>query len=169
LLEGCPIVKAHSERAPGGRAGTIRGLPGGVLLACEPFRTGASAERVGDAVAAGLRAGGVEGVDVLPLPAARAGAGPPHTGLDAVGFDARMRAVRAVVIAADRLSPHTLAGSAPFEVATRARQGGVPAYAIARANELGSFEARMLDLQVVLQAAGPRALANAGRKLAAIL
>jgi hypothetical protein len=171
LLEGCPIVQAHSENPHGARRGRIRGVPVGVLLACEPFAGGVAAEQVGAAIARGLRAGGVEPVDVLELPApiAHTAGRAAQAVLDAAAFDERMRPVRALVIAADRLSPHTLAGSPPFEAATRARQGGVPAYAIARADELSCFEARMLDLQIVLHATAPRALAAAGRRLAALL
>lgn len=79
---------------------------------------------------------------------------------------ARLLAARAVVIATDRLDERTLAGSLVFEVATSARQGGVPAYAIAAENDLDPFDARMLDLQAILVASSSRALAAAGRKLA---
>jgi glycerate kinase len=56
-----------------------------------------------------------------------------------------------------------------FEIATRARQGGVPCYAIAAHNALDPFEARILDLQVVLEAGGERGLSAAGRKLAGLV
>jgi hypothetical protein len=80
-----------------------------------------------------------------------------------------MRAARAVVIARERLDDRTLAGSVAFEAATRARQGGVPAYAVTAHDELDPFEARIVDLQVVLQAADTRALSAAGKKLAALV
>ncbi len=71
---------------------------------------------------------------------------------------------RAVVIACARLHDRTLAGSVTFEVATRARQAGVPAYAVAGRDELDPFEARILDLQVIsrpdaagAERGGPRA------------
>ena len=54
-----------------------------------------------------------------------------------------------------------------FEIATRARQAGVPAYAVTGENELDAFDARMLDLQVILEARTVRGLAAAGTKLAA--
>ena len=79
---------------------------------------------------------------------------------------ARLLSARAVVIATDRLDERTLAGSLAFEVATSARQGGVPAYAVAAENELDPFDARMLDLQAILEASSTRALTAAGRKLA---
>ncbi len=84
-------------------------------------------------------------------------------------FDARMRAARAVIIAVQRLREETLAGSAAFEIATRARQAGVPCYAITAENRLDAFDARILDLQTILEAEDPRALAAAGRKLAKLL
>jgi len=89
--------------------------------------------------------------------------------LDALGFDERMRAARAVVIARGRLDDRTLAGTLAFEVATRARQAGVPAYAVTGENALDPFEARIVDLQVILEASTPRALSAAGRKLAALV
>ena len=56
-------------------------------------------------------------------------------------------------------------GGGLFEVATRARQAGVPAYAVARRNDLDLFEMRILDLQVVLEAKDERELEGAGRAL----
>ena len=53
-----------------------------------------------------------------------------------------------------------------FELATRARQGGVPSYAVTAENGLDSFQERILDLQLVLQAAAPRSLLAAGRTIA---
>jgi glycerate kinase len=71
-----------------------------------------------------------------------------------------------VVLGAERLDRETLAGSAVFEIATRARQAGVPAYAVTGANELDAFDTRMLDLQLILEAHTPRGLAAAATKLA---
>lgn len=86
--------------------------------------------------------------------------------LDELDFDARMRHARAVVIAAECLEERTLAGSVTFEIATRARQGGIPAYAVTGEDALSAFDARILDLQVILQARSRKALLTAGRKLA---
>jgi hypothetical protein len=157
-----PPSRRHLAR-PGD---VIAGIPVGALLVCEPLRPAGRAAAVGAAVARGLEQGGVEPVDVLVLEHPEGGLG---EALDAHHLDARMRPVRAVILVADRLSAPTLAGSVAFAVATRARQTGVPAYAVARRNDLGSFEARMLDLQLIVPAAGPRALAAAGRALAAVL
>ena len=81
-------------------------------------------------------------------------------------FDARMRRARAVVLAEWRLEERTLAGSPAFEIATRARQAGVPAYALTATNGLSPFDARILDLQAILEASTPRALQAAARRLA---
>lgn len=89
--------------------------------------------------------------------------------LDELDFDARMRRARAVVVGTERLEERTLAGSVTFEIATRARQGGVPAYAVTGENALDAFDARILDLQLVLQARGRKALVAAGRKLAGLV
>jgi hypothetical protein len=148
----------------------IAGIPVGALLVCEPFRNGARAPAVGAPVARGLRQGRIAPVDVLALELREGTAAEGlREELDAHDLDARLRPVHAVILVADRLSPHTLAGSVTFAVATRARQTGVPAYAVARENDLGSFEARMLDLQLIIAADGARELAAAGRALAAAL
>jgi glycerate kinase len=89
--------------------------------------------------------------------------------LDALGFDARMRAARAVVTGEGKLDEQSLAGKAVSEVATRARQSGVPCHAIVGKCELDAFGARMLDLQAVLEAGTPKKLENAGRRLAEVL
>lgn len=95
--------------------------------------------------------------------------GPRASGqLEEAGFDARMRAARAVVIAVAALQERALAGSLAFEIATRARQGGVPCYAVTAANRLDPFDARILDLQAVIQARGATTLERAGESLAGL-
>ena len=89
--------------------------------------------------------------------------------LDAVEFDSRMRAARAVVTGEGKLDEQSLAGKLVSEIATRARQSGVPCYAIVGTRELDSFGARVLDLQVVLEAGTPAQLRAAGRQLAKVL
>jgi glycerate kinase len=154
-----------------------------VLVACAPFGPRLSADVVASAIADGLQDGGLPAPDVCPLPGPGATTG-PDTGtgtgtgtgredvrelLDALGFDARMRAARAVVIVVRRLQERTLAGSVTFEIASRARQGGVPVYAVTGENALERFDARILDLQLVLQAASRVTLAAAARRLASIV
>jgi glycerate kinase len=85
--------------------------------------------------------------------------------LSALGFDARMRAARAVVVGEGRLDATTLEGKIAGEIATRARQAGVPAHAIVGANGLDRFGARILDLQVILEAGTRDALEDAGAEL----
>ena len=86
--------------------------------------------------------------------------------LDALDFDTRMRRARAVIVGEGLLDRGTLEGKAPFEIATRARQAGVPAYAVVARDELCRFDARILDLQVILQASDLAQLRRAGRELA---
>jgi glycerate kinase len=95
-------------------------------------------------------------------------AGAPYL-LDRLNFDARMRSARAVIVGEGTLDASTLYGKAPFEIATRARQAGVPAYAIVGHNALHRFDARILDLQLILQANDERSLVAAGRKLGRLL
>jgi glycerate kinase len=89
--------------------------------------------------------------------------------LDAVGFDGRMRSARAVVTGEGKLDQQSLAGKAVSEVATRARQGGVPCYAVVGRRELDSFGMRILDLQAVLEAGTVSELENAGRTLVKLI
>ncbi len=183
-----------TEAAPAWRRARGVGISQTVLVVSGPFGPNLAASDVGAALARGLQTGGALAVDVCPLPSVGAGsvqasealttdvrplpgtgAGDEQPGagagalLDALDFDARMRSARAVVVATRRLQERALAGSVTFEVATRARQGGVPAYAVTGENALEPFDARILDLQLVLQAGSARALAAAGRRLAAIV
>jgi glycerate 2-kinase len=89
--------------------------------------------------------------------------------LDSIGFDARMRAARGVVAGEGRLDRQSLAGKATSEVATRARQAGVPCYAIVARNELDAFDQRILDLQAVLEAGDRRQLDRAAARLAELM
>ena len=89
--------------------------------------------------------------------------------LDAIGFDARMRAAHAVVTGEGKLDRQSLAGKAVSEVATRARQAGVPCHAIVGTNELDSFGRRILDIETVSAAGTLEQLQVAGRRLAALM
>jgi glycerate 2-kinase len=153
LLEGCPIVISRT-----------------VLIAARPFGR-LSASGVGAAIARGLRAGGWL-TDVCPIVSREEGAEDledVRALLEAVDFDARMRRARAVVLGEWRLEERTLAGSAAFEIATRARQAGVPAYAVAGTSALGAFDTRILDLQVIIEAASAHSLQAAGKRLAELV
>ena len=89
--------------------------------------------------------------------------------LDALGFDARMRAARAVIVGEGKIDEQTLQGKIAGEIATRARQAGVPCFAIVGTRELDAFGARMLDLQRVLEASDLDAIAAAAASLADVL
>jgi hypothetical protein len=132
-------------------------IPDTLLLAVCPFGRELPAERVASAIAKGVRAGGMSQPDLCPI-----------EDMLPADFDGRMRRARAVIVGAQRLREQTLAGSPIFELATRARQAGVPAYAVTAENRLDPFDARILDLQAILEADNPRALVAAGRKLAGL-
>jgi glycerate 2-kinase len=142
-------------------------IPRTVLIAAGAFE-GLSAQRVGSAIARGVGACGLQ-TDLCPILPAGDLALDARELLDALDFDARMRRSRAVVLAEWRLKEPALAASPAFEVATRARQAGVPSYAVTGRNMLGPFDARVLDLQVILEASSTRALTNAGRRLGKLM
>jgi len=89
--------------------------------------------------------------------------------LDAIGFDERLRAARAVITGEGRLDRQSLAGKLVSEIATRARQAGVPCHAVVGSRELDDFGARMLDLERVLVAGDKVALRRAGAVLGGLL
>lgn len=146
----------------------IAAIPRHALLACEPFGARLGASRVAAAIAQGLIAASSPDPDVVELP--------PDGGdrraaevLERQRFHHRMRTSRAVVLAVAQLREETLAGSSAFEVATVARQSGVPCYAVAARLDLNEFDLRILDLQLVLQARGAAGLRRAGERLAEII
>jgi hypothetical protein len=141
-----------------------------VFVLAGPFGERLDAERVGAALARGLTAESLLACDICPLEwdlSARMDG--PSKALDEADFDRRLRAARALVLACARLDDHTLAGSIAFEAATRARQSGVPAYAVTGHDALDPFEARIVDLQVIVQAGTARALNTAGKQLASLV
>jgi hypothetical protein len=104
----------------------------------------------GDPVVRGLRAGGWDAV-----------ACPPED-VD----DVRLRAARALVVGEPVLDGRTLLRSAAGELATRARQAGVPCHAVTSRNDLDRFAARILDLQAIVEGSSEEELEAAGRALA---
>ena len=113
--------------------------------------------------AAGGRAGGLWarfGAELVP--------GAPFV-LDALTADPRMRAARAIVVGEGRLDSTSLEGKALGELATRARQSGVPCHAIVGQADLDLFGRRIIDLQRVLEAGTIPELEAAGEALAASL
>jgi glycerate kinase len=95
-------------------------------------------------------------------------AGAPFV-LDAIDFDTRMLASRAVVVGEGRLDTTSLEGKIVAEVATRARQRGVPAHAIVGRCQLDRFDARILDLQGILEARDEPAIEAAAAALADVI
>jgi glycerate 2-kinase len=89
--------------------------------------------------------------------------------LDAVGFDTRMRAARAVITGEGKLDEQSLVGKVISEVATRSRQAGVPCNAVVGTRELDAMGARVLDLERVLEATTLDELRDAGHELAGLL
>ena len=89
--------------------------------------------------------------------------------LDALDFDSRMRAARAVVTGEGKLDEQTLQGKLVGEVGTRTRQAGVPLHAIVGTDALDGFGKRMIDLQVVTAATTLEEVEDAAEDLGAKL
>jgi glycerate 2-kinase len=85
--------------------------------------------------------------------------------LDALDFDDRMRASRAVVTGEGKLDEQTLQGKLVGEIGTRARQAGVPLHAIVGTDRLDPFGKRMIDLMRVLEATTIEEMEAAGEAL----
>jgi glycerate kinase len=85
--------------------------------------------------------------------------------LDALDFDDRMRAARAVVTGEGKLDEQTLQGKLVGEIGTRTRQAGVPLHAIVGTDRLDGFGKRMIDLQMVQEATNVEELEAAGERL----
>ena len=144
-------------------------IPQAALIASGPFGDALSAERVALAIAQGLRAGGAPQPDLCPIPVEQGQKSDVGALLEGLDFDVRMRRARAVILGEGQLEERALRGSVAFEIATRARQAGVPAYAVTGSNALDRFDARILDLQLILQARSRAALVAAGLELAALV
>lgn len=89
--------------------------------------------------------------------------------LDALDFDRRMRGARAVITGEGRLDFQTLEGKLVGEIGTRARQAGVPLFAVVGRNDLDDFGKRMIDLQQVREASTLEEMEAAGAALGAAL
>src|SRR5918998_423739 len=85
--------------------------------------------------------------------------------LDALDFDDRMRASRAVVTGEGKLDEQTLEGKLVGEIGTRARQAGVPLHAIVGTDRLDPFGKRIIDLQLVQEATDLDAMEAARERL----
>lgn len=89
--------------------------------------------------------------------------------LDQIGFTPRMLAARVVITGEGSLDRQTLLGKAVGEVATRARQSGVPCHAIVGRRSMSEFDARILDFESITQAGSPEEIAGAAAALADVL
>ena len=89
--------------------------------------------------------------------------------LDQLRFDERMRGARALVVGEARLDRETLAGRVAGEAAVRARQAGVPCHAVVARNAADVLDARILDLQAILEARTVAELEAAGERLTAFM
>jgi glycerate kinase len=85
--------------------------------------------------------------------------------LEQVDFPARMLASRAVITGEGSLDRQTLLGKAVGEVATRARQAGVPCHAIVGQMGMTEFDARILDFESVVKAGSAKEIAAAAEGL----
>jgi glycerate 2-kinase len=85
--------------------------------------------------------------------------------LEALEFDDRMRASRAVVTGEGKLDEQTLEGKLVGEIGTRARQAGVPLHAIVGTDALDPFGKRIIDLQRTIEATTLEELEAAGETL----
>ena len=146
-------------------------IPDTIVLVAERFSPLMSSEHVASAIARGLRASGSYEVERHSRDDPET---PPHerprpSEREALWDELHLRDARALVIADPDLCSGSPPRSASFEIATRARQGGVPAHAITAIAAPDLFQARMLDLQVVLCASSARSLESAGARLAELL
>ena len=144
-------------------------IPTITLILSEGFGERLGAQRVGEAIAAGLLEAGAPPADLCPVAGAVLAPERVRQRLDELDFERRMRAARAVVLAVPALAEETLAASLAFEGATMARQGGVPCYAVTAVNRLNAFDLRILDLQLVIEAGTTRTLRSAGRRLGKLI
>jgi glycerate 2-kinase len=86
--------------------------------------------------------------------------------LDALAFDRRLREAHAVITGEGRLDAQTAEGKLVAEVARRAAQAGIPAYAVVGQDALDPGRAHALGLAATIEAGTPAALAAAGVRLA---
>ncbi len=137
-----------------------------LLLVSEPFGAALGAPAAARWLARGLQEGGLSEPDVLALPGGLRVGPALQELLEREHLARRLDSARALLIATARLDGELLQETPAFELATRARQGGVPCYAVTARNGLDSFQQRILDLQLVLAAGAPRSLRAAGHTLA---
>ena len=89
--------------------------------------------------------------------------------LDAAGFTPRMLTARAVITGEGALDRQTLLGKAVGEVATRARQAGVPCHAIVGEMRMSEFDARILDFESWTAASTLDEISDAAERLVGVV
>jgi glycerate kinase len=130
------------------------GVPTDVLIVPDGYADTFSAELVAEALQQGLAASGQPAqVSTLADPS----------------YDSQMRAARAVITGMGRLDRLSLVGTVLSEVATRARQAGVPCHAVVGYSGLTLFDMRILDLQLVLEANTLGEIEAAGAEIGAAI
>jgi glycerate kinase len=167
-LRGARLTVLCDVRTPFEQAASVFGPQKGADVAAVA-RLEARLERLGvpRGVPMSGAAGGLAGGLWAKLDATLV-AGAPFV-LDALDFDQRMLASAAVIVGEGRLDVTSLEGKIAAEIATRARQRGVPAHAIVGSCALDRFEARILDLQEIIEAGDEAALEQAGATLAGVI
>ena len=160
------VVLAAAGAASASASASAVGEHGAALLAALADRGGLGGAAL--VVLCDVRAPGALARRLRDEGRARLVAGAPFV-LEALDFDARMRAARALIVGERRLDRTTLQGRVLGEMATRARQSGVPCHAVVGENALDRFDARILDLQAIIEAATVAELEAAGEALAVYL
>jgi hypothetical protein len=140
-------------------------IPRKIVVVAEPFPPRLGADRVASALAGALRRAGHETESFTRDDRGVALLEPSATGSSLQPSAPALMQARALVLADAELCNGCPPNGSIFEIATRARQGGVPAYAVTGVKTPDLFQARMLDLQVVLFAHDERGLTAAGNRL----
>jgi hypothetical protein len=147
-------------------------IPRTVLIVATPFPGRLSGTRVAAALALGLETAVHRWrVERWAFEAQATGLDPARAdgALGAGPFAPRLHAARALVLADPDLYGHAVPGNASFELATAARQRGVPAYAVTATRTDNLFSARVMDLQAVVCARSESELEAAGQQLATLI
>jgi glycerate kinase len=135
------------------------GVPTEVLVIADSFGGRFTAADVGEALVLGLAASG-QPARVSRSDEEGTAIAPPVN---------EIRAARAVITCTDRLNRESLVGSLLSEVATTARQAGVPCHAVVGSTELDLFDLRILDLQIVLETMTLAEIEAAGAEIGAAM
>jgi glycerate 2-kinase len=85
--------------------------------------------------------------------------------LEALGFEARLRAARCVVCGEGRIDRQSAEGKVVSEIAARARAAGRRVHAVVGRDELGGAGARRLGIASVIEATTAEEMAAAGERI----